>query len=40
MHERRSERERALYQTALTRGGLFRLDEVEALGFSRLARPV
>ena len=35
MHERRSERERVLYQTALTRGGLFRLDEAEALGFSR-----
>ena len=37
MHGRRSERERALYRTALTRGGLFRLDEAEALGFSRRA---
>ena len=31
----RSERERALYRTALMRGGLFRLDEAKALGFTR-----
>lgn len=33
----RSERERALYRLALTRGGLFRYDEAKALGFSRRA---